>query len=388
MAKHTRRPEDEKTKQRRQKRRKRFVLRWFVALVVVALVVTIARYWDKLSPEEIINGVGDFFAGESDDGFPVNVSGNSISQLETGDNAVLILSDTYLAVYNTGGNEVMRRTHAFADPLLRTAGKYMLIAERGGKRLQLETRAKTVTTVTTQYNILTATVHKNGAVAVITAAEQGYNARLVVYNTSGEVIYERLSSSLLTDVAFSPNGKQLAVAAVTSEKGALNSKIEVLSLSSADSEPLYTYSGTDVLVCRVAYLSNSLITAVGDAAVWMYHPLKDACDVYAITDGELKAFAVGENSVAVVTQPYGSSGDSTLTYVKSNGSAAYTATLKGVCRDVAANKNSYAVLTESHLYRAGTKNITQTQEVPSDGKMVARIGNTVTVLGLQNLTAY
>ncbi len=388
MAKHGRREEDERSKKRRQKRRKRFVLRWMAVLVAAVLVATAVRYWDKLSPSALVEGVGDFLSGDGENGFPIDVSGNRIYQMETADNCTALLSDTHLTLYNSSGNEVMRRMHSFAEPMLRCAGKYLLIAERGGKRLQLETRSKTIITHTTKYDIISATVHTNGDVAVITEAEQGYNARLTVYRKDGTVLYERLCSTLLADVAFSPNGKNLAVAAISAEQGAIHSAVEVLSLQSSDSAPVYMYSGNDVLLCRVTYLSGSLITAVGDTAVWMYHPQKEKCDVYAVTDGEMKGFAIGDNSVALVTQPYGSSGDGNFVYVKTNGTAAHTTAVEGVCRDVAAYKNTYAVLTEKNVYRLSGKGITATDEVPSDGKMVGRIGDAVTVLGLQNITAY
>ncbi len=388
MAKHSRREEDERSKKRRQKRRKRFVMRWMAVLVVAALVATAVRYWDKLSPATLIENVSGFLSGNSENGFPIDVSGNRIYQMETADNCIALLSDTHVALYNSGGNETMRRTHAFAEPLLRSAGKYLLIAERGGKRLQLETRAKTVITHTTKYDIITAAVHTNGDVAVVTAAEQGYNARLTVYRKDGTLLYERLCSTLLTDVAFSPNGKNLAVTAISAEQGAIRSAVEVLSLQSSDSAPVHVYGENDVLLSRVAYLSGSLITAVGDTAVWMYHPQKDTCDIYTVTDGEMKGFAIGDNSVALVTQPYGSSGDGNFVYVKANGTAAHITAVEGMCRDVAAYKNTYAVLTEKNVYRLGAKGITATAEVPSDGKMVNRIGDTVAVLGLQNITAY
>ena len=388
MSKQERREQDERSKQRRQKRRKRFIFRWVAVLVVAALVATLIRYWDDISPETLVEDIGDILTGDSESGFPINVAGNRIYQLETADACTAVLSDTYVALYNNKGVEVMRRTHSFAEPMLCAADKYLLLVERGGRRLQLETRSKSVITHTTKYDIITAAVHTNGNVAVITAAEQGYNARLTVYRKDGTVIYERLCSTLLVDVAFSPNGKNVAVAAVSADKGTLRSTIEVLSLQSADSAPVYTYSGDDVLLCRVAYLSNSLITAVGDNAVWMYHPQKEKCDVYTVTDGEMTAFAIGDNSVALVTQQYGSSGDRNVVYVKTNGTVAYTTAIKGVCRDVAAYKNTYAVLTEQYMYRLSGKGITSTDEVPTDGKMVGRIGDTVTVLGLQNITAY
>lgn len=384
MAKQKRRVDDERTKKRRQKRRQRFVFRWVAVLVVVALVVTVVRYWDKISPQNWVSGMS---VGEGD-GFPIDVSGSRIFQMETVENNVALLSDTHLVLYNNRGGEMMRCTHSYADPMLRAAGKYFLIVEKGGRRLQLETRSKTVITHTTKYDIITAAVHTNGDVAVVTAAEQGYNARLTVYRKDGTVVYERLCSTLISDVAFSPNGKSVAVAAISADKGAIRSSIEVLSLQSSESDPTYTYSANDVLLCRVVYLSGSLITGVSDTQVWMYHPQRDKCNTYTVTDGELTGFAIGNNSVALITQPYGSSGDGNFVYVKTDGSAAHVTAVPGVCRDVSAYRNTYAVLTDNNVYRLGGKGITDTKEVPSDGKMAARVGDTVVVLGLQSLTAY
>ncbi len=389
MARHKKNKEEtEERRARRARRRRRFLLRLLVVMVVAAVVVTLVRNWEKLSPDTLVDQIGSFFSDGEGEGFPVDVSGSPIYQMETADHCTVLLSDTYVTMIDMSGKEVMRRTHAFTDPLLRTAGKYVLIAENGGKRLQLETRSKTVLTQSVEYDIVTAAVHTNGTVAVVTAAEQGYNARLSVYSVRGELIYQRLCGSLIADVAFSPSGRELAIATVGAEKGAMRSGIEVLSLSSAQSDPLYTHTDTDIMLCRLAYLTDSVITAVGDSAVWMYQPKKENCEVYTFTDGELKAFAIGERSVAVVTQPYGAAAGGTVAHIKTDGTAAFTGAVAGVCRDIAASDDNYAVLTDAQLYQVNAKGITNEQEIVSDGIRVARVGSRVMVLGLQYLTQY
>ncbi len=387
MAKHKKQDGvQEERRARRAKRRRRFVFRAIIVLAALAIVVTLVNNWDKLSPDSLVTQIGNFFSGGSGDGFPVDVSGTPIYQMETADGCAVLLSDTYVTMINTSGKETMRRTHAYTDPLLRTAGKYVLIAETGGKRFQLETRSKTVLNQTVDYDIVTAAVHTNGNVAVVTHAEQGYNARLSVYSSRGELIYQRLCGSVIVDVAFSPNGKEIAIATIGADKGAMHSSIEVLSLQSSDSTALYTYTGNDSMLCRLAYLTDSVITAVADDSVWMYQPRANECKFYTFTDGELKAFAIGDKSVAVVTQSYGTSDGGTLAYIKTDATASVTASVQGTCRDVSASDDRYAVLTDQAVYLLNEKAVQEQQAVSADSKRVARIGDRVMVLGLQALT--
>lgn len=373
---------------RRVRRRRRFWLRLGVVALVTVLVVTLVRNWDKLSPAALVPQIGNLFTEGETNGYPVDVSGSPIYQMDTADSCVVLLSDTYVTMLNMQGKEVMRRTHSYTSPLLRTAGKYVLLAESGGKRLQLEMRSKTLFTVTTDYDILTAAVHTNGSVAVVTAAEQGYNARLLVYSVHGDLIYERLCSSLIVDVAFSSGGREVAIATVGAEQGAMRSGIEVLSLSSASEKPLYSYSKRDTMLCRLEYLTDAVIAAVCDDGVWMYQPKKETCKQYTFTDGELTAFAIGNKSVAVVTKPYGAASGGTVSYIKTDGAVAFSGNIEGVCRDISAVNNTYQVLTDGMLYQFNARGFADTMAVAADGNRVARVGSRVMILGLQVLSQY
>ncbi len=375
-------------KQRKARRKRRFLIRLVVVIGIAAMISFVAYQWNTLSPGAVMDSIVGLFSQEDTKGFPVNVSGSRIFYMENVNGNTVLLSDTYVTMLDSSGGEVMRRAHAFSDPQLRTAGGYVLVTELGGRRLQLETRSKTVLNLTVNYDIVTASVHKSGRVAVVTDSEQGYNATVSVYEKDGSLMYQRLCSNLVVDVAFSPNGKQLAIATIGAEQGFMHSVIEVVSLYSEDNSALYSHSGTDSMLCRIQYLSDNLIAAVCDDAVWMYRPKKDACAVYGLTDGELRSFAFGKNSVAVLTQPYGSAQGGTMIYVKNNGTASYIEAVEGECRDIAAYKDTYAVLTDVKLYQANSRDITGQMEIPSDGRLIALNGNRVMVLGLKSLSRY
>lgn len=384
---------DEKTASRersahRRRRRRRFYRRLIILAVILLVVVLVISNREILAPDRLVDTIGGLIAGNTGSGFPIDVSGSQVYQLETADNCTVLLSDTYITMIDTNGNEVMRRAHAFSAPQLRTAGRYALVAERGGKRLQLETRSKTVQTLTTNYDILTCAVYKNGNMAVVTAAEQGYNATVSVYTASGRLIYQRLCSNLVADVAFSPDGKQLAMATVSAVSGALHSTIEIVTINSDQSETLYHHGEDDVLLCRIQYISSGTIAAVGDTAVWMYHPKKDTCQVYPLSGGALKSFAIGEDSVLVLTEPYGTTAGGNIAYIKTDGSATFSATVDGTCRDVSVDGNRYAVLTDAYIYQINSKGILGSRIMTEDGKMVAVSGNRVFVLGLKYFTKY
>lgn len=386
---HSRENETEAGRARRTRKKRRFWIRLLVLIVLAALVALVALNWETLAPETVTGNIHDLMSGGSGgDGFPVNVAGSQIFQMEYEGGSTILLSDTYVTMLNNSGVETMRRTHAFSDPQLRVAGKYALVAELGGKRLQLETRSKTVQEINASYDILTAAVHKSGRVAVVTGSDQGYNAEISVYSPGGELIYHRLCSNLIADLAFSPSGKQLAVAAVGAEGGAMTSTVEVLSLGSGETDPLYTHSEKDALLYRVQYLSDTVITAVGDAGVWMYQPKRDTCKRYDFSDGSLQAFAIGDKGVLAVTKPYGSATGGTAALIKTDGTAAFTETFEGVCRDVASGGNTYTLLTDKEVYQLSGRGIAGSREVPSDGRLVATSGNRIMVLGLNVLTQH
>ena len=115
------------------------VARAIVRLLLVAAVLTggfaVWKNWDKLAPEALLDWIDMKLDGaDKGDGFPYAISGDTVVAMGQAKNNLALLTDTSLLFINEKGGEIARRSHAYARPLLKTAGSYALVAERGGGR--------------------------------------------------------------------------------------------------------------------------------------------------------------------------------------------------------------------------------------------------------------
>ncbi len=377
----------------RKRRRGRSVV-WLVFSRLVLLGVLgvggflLWQNWEKIAPDSLVIWVEDKLSGGGGgDGFPVEVAGSSVQYLEPLEGNLAMLSDTAFTILNSRGGELVRRPHMYSNPLMVTAGKYALLAESAGTRVSLETRAKTVWSLTMQNPVISAAVSKNGTVAVLTEAGQSYSTEVIVFDRKGEEIYRRSRSSQAVGVAVSPSGDHIALISITAEAGAIKSVLEVFTLD-AEQEPVYSHEETDVMLCAVGYLSDGKIAAVGDTAMWIADAEAGTFVQKSYDGQQLLGYALGKNSAAVVTRPYGSTGGGRFLLVKEDGTAAYTMDFDADFRDIAARDDGYVLLTGAGLQAMEPAQPGAQLQTSGDGLLVSPMGDAVLVLGLTSLTEY
>lgn len=198
----------------------------------------------------------------------------------------------------------MRRPHTFSAPILKTAGKYAVLAETGSTRLSLETRAQTLWSVTLEHPIISADVSRNGTTAVITSGGQSYNAEIVVFDKKGKEIYRRSRKRQAVDVAVSPGGDRVAIASIAAENGAIKSYLEIFTFA-ADKDAAFTHEASGILLAAVDYLAGGQTVAVGDTALWIADEKTGALKQTDFGGQQLLGYAPGDDRVALVTQAYG-----------------------------------------------------------------------------------
>jgi hypothetical protein len=346
------------------------------------------RNWDDLAPDSLIIWINEVLGGgERGDGFPVNIEGVSVVDMKEISNGLAVLNSTSLLIYNHNGGEVVRRSQSFSDPALETAGKYILVAETGGNRLMLETRAKTVTSITTDYEIIAAAVGDNGTVAVITGAGQSYSCAVVVYNRQGEEIYRRDRVTYATDVAVSPDGRTIAGAGVTTSGGAIEGRLDVFRVDSG-TEAVYTCSGSGTLLCAAQYLNANTLLAVGDDQAWLVNWKAGTKAEWTYGGAELLSFAVSGKRTAVVTRPYGSTDGGAVTVLDSAAKIQYSYAFSGGFRCIAPVDGGFLVLTEGQVFRLGSGGCVGQTAIDYDGLLISALDREMVVLGLTSLSAY
>ena len=134
----------------RKKRRKgrsifRLIFRLMLVAALVAGILFTYMNWDKIAPESLVIWLDEKLAGgQKGDGFPVEITGSAVLDMAETRDGLALLTDTSFLVYNSNGGEVLRRQHGFSSPILKTSGKWSLLAEAGGYRLRVESCAGTV----------------------------------------------------------------------------------------------------------------------------------------------------------------------------------------------------------------------------------------------------
>lgn len=373
---------------KRKKRKRYFLLHLLLRLLLVAILVAggieIYKNWDTLAPESLVVWVNQKLSGRKGDGFPVSLTGSSVSSMSLTDEGLAMLTDTNYILYNNNGGELVRRQHGFSKPILKTKGKWALIAEAGGSRLRIETLASTSAEMTVNTHIIEAAVDRGGDFALATDSSQGYMSEVVVYDKHKKEIYHWYSTDLnVTNLALSPDGKSLAVVGVAANNGAMQSSILIFDLSKKD--PVAQYQDTDLLLCSVGYFPNGTLAAIGDKALWIVNESGSIQQKTSYDDHTMIGYTMGDDSVSVVLRNYGSSDDGTLLTVNPSGDKAYSVAYEGTYRSISPSGNGVLLLTSEHLYRMNATGVPAMADAAQDGRLVSAWGNKALVLGLTSL---
>lgn len=377
----------EKRQARRRRQRRRAIIRGVVLLVICVGLVLLWRNWDSLSAQRV-TGALDEMVGSGTGSYPVDLSGLQVSRLDRVQDHTVLLTESHLVYYNHAGAEMNRYPCTYASPLLRTAGRYALLAEQGGRRLTLTTRHRIVTQLDVGKNIIGVSVNEKGQFAVLSDGPQGYAVQIRVYNKNGKLLYTRSRNLTGTEVALSRDGAQVAMLSVTATDGALNTLMEVFSLKSTDPDAQCTYTGKDTLLYRMEYLTGNWLVAVSDTSAVMLDTRDGLATVYAPDGVRVLGYAVGEGDVALALRSYGSTGGGEIHIVDKTGTPKNTVPFTGDFRHLSESSHQYMLLTDTTAQRLNQKGLVSVATVEADAQLAVLDGNQAVVLGLNRLSAH
>ncbi|OJU09209.1 MAG: hypothetical protein BGN88_14765 [Clostridiales bacterium 43-6] len=234
-----------------------------VILLLILLVSYLFLYYNAKAPTGLVEWAQSSIAlmGEGK-GFPQTVSGGSLQNIYSGENQILILSETTLASYNHNGKLVYNRQHGYANPVVETSKSRTLIYDRAGKSYRIENPDRTLTSGKCDNVILAGSIGDNGTYAFINRS-RGYTAEFTVYSKDFKPIYKWSSAgSQLGCISVSPTGKQVAVAAIDAESAEFKSELLIFDLSKT--EPISKTVFTKEFITSVNFVDKSNISVITD----------------------------------------------------------------------------------------------------------------------------
>ena len=173
-------------------------------------------------------------------------------------------------VYARTGTRLNAIQSGYARPALAAGKTRFVLYNRSGNELRVESRTQNLYTKQLENSIFLCATSDNGTLAVVTE-DQTSMAKLLVYSPSME---QQLSWSMTSNdgtplrMAFSPDSRRLAAAAVTSSGGQMQTNLYVLPL--AQGEPLNVGSQGGVPQW-VGWLSANTLLAVYDDTAVLYN---------------------------------------------------------------------------------------------------------------------
>lgn len=262
-----------------------------LAVLVVLLIVAAAAVLGGISKKSAEGDPEDYL-------YPVSAEG--IVDLQGYDDGLAVLQTNSLCYIDDAGVEIDLHEHTYANPVLRTAGKYALLFDRGGTQFRLEKNAAILNECPTDAAITTADVSKNGTYAYILNAHEGYQSHLYVYNEKGEKQFEWGSAAdYATLFQLAENGKKAVLVSFVTENAEYASKI--ISFDFGETEPLFSVQLDKTAVFAVKFLPGGAFAVFADNGVYQLDKNGEVEKLREYSSSEINCAAVTDSDISALS---------------------------------------------------------------------------------------
>lgn len=202
----------------------------------------------------------------------IEIDGESNSSIYAYDKYVTVLNRNILTLYNSSGKNEGELKIQVSNPIYDSEGRFLVIAEKNGKKLYLIDEKNIVWEKDVEGEISRISVNKNGYVSVILTGTT-YKTVIVSYTKEGKDLPTKyLSQTKAFDVAISNDNKYLAYAEVNTLGSLIQSNIKIMNLEKAQTDPensmYYTYSAEENnLILDIKYTDKNSLLCMYDTGI-------------------------------------------------------------------------------------------------------------------------
>ncbi len=330
----------------RGNRKKIIKKRWYLTLTAICLSVILVLI-SILTPTGLFESITNILSSvKIGNGYEVDLSGGTINEVIPKNNHYFVLSSTDYKCFNNNGKDIFSYQHGFENPIVVNGSARTFLFDLSGTQYNIYNLNKMVYSGSTQKEILTADIARNGNFAVATLSDS-YTSQVTVYNKKGTPIYEWFCSELIiNNIALSANGKKLAVSAISASGGKFVSKLYILEFNSATPIAVFDYNE---LLLNIEKVGNSGFACIFEKSCEFFNWHRFKNNTY-YSEEEILFSQTYNSSLMLIT---GRSGDKRLNYVKifnKNGTITKEFVFDGVLDSVTLKGNFISFLSENSLF--------------------------------------
>ena len=382
----------EAARQRVRRRRLRRTAIILAALILVTLFATGAVGASIARVKDLVDTV--HIALSPAVGWPQQTGLGELTAVQPMSGSFVAMDEDACVVYSLGGTRLASIQSGYARPALAAGKTRFVLYNRSGNELRVESRTQNLYTKTMDSTISLCAVADAGQVAVVTDSTDSV-AKLTVYNSSmQQQLVWNLTSEQGTPLrmAFAPDSRRLAVAAVSAVGGQLTTNLYVLPLSQGDPVCL----GSEKSVPQwMGWMSNGFLLVLYENRAVLYNTSGGSAGERASYDfggGTLVSVSNTGNGAALLL-----SNGQTSTAVLLDGelTVGYSGSVLSASQIIRAKNDGFYLLTDSTVERFNSVGEFQWSQPLSarpqaliEGKQIMVLsGNTVQVVTPPEQTA-
>lgn len=200
----------------------------------------------------------------------IELKENENANIQAFNKYIGVLNKNKFVIYGSTGSEEKTLEVEVSNPIFNSANRFLVMAEKKGKKLYLITDKDITWEAEVEGNISQVHVNKNGYVAAV-ITDTINKTVVIMYNPEGKEMFKTyLSATRTADIAISNDNKWLAIAEVDTSGTIIQSNIKIISIEKASSDPTNslanTYQGQpEKLITNIKYQDkNKLICMYTD----------------------------------------------------------------------------------------------------------------------------
>lgn len=224
-------------------------------------------------------------------GWPQQTGVAELEQMAPLTGSFVELGDEGCVVWSRTGKKLNSIQSGYARPALAAGKTRFVLYNRSGNELRVESRTQNLYTKKLENKIFLCAMSDNGTLAVVTD-DVSSMAELLVYSPAME---QQLRWNMTSNdgtplrMAFSPDSRRLAAAAVTAGGGQMQTNLYVVTLAQGDPVNVGSQSGVPQWV---GWLSGTTLLAVYDSRAILYNAAGGERARYEFGGGTLRDVSV------------------------------------------------------------------------------------------------
>ena len=371
--------EEAQPEQRVPRRKKLPPVTWIgVGLLLVLLIAAVAI---------VISGKTKQKTG-ADASAVYAVNADAVVQMAPYSSGVALLTANSLEYVDPYGNLMNASEHTFSNPVMVTAGKNLILYDRGGNALRIDKNAVKYKQIEFESAVSCADITGAGTYAYVLNADGGYQSHLFAYSYKGALLFEWSSADYVLSVTVSPNGKYAAVGVLSVDNAEVRTRVEFFNFSK--NEPVYTVDFSGETVYDLEFVSAKKLVVLTDRGAYAIAPDGEKTVLCEYAANEMNHTELCKDGLGVAAVNLYGNNNNALVRIFDKGcrnvfEREYTETVVSV----RATQNYAAVVTGSEIHVLDGKNVLTGKLSPGETCMDCCIsGSRIYVLTASGLHNY